>query len=341
MTATIDFDQLQQTDNPEALLKAFDHLESGAEPAATEPKTDVPPTEPPAADPKTNSEPEGTQTQQGNQAGQQTELEPQGVATKDGKHVIPYTVLKSERERAIRAEQLLEEAQQRLAEIQAAGNQGTKPGESVRTEPQNFASDLSPEDLELLKEDFPTVFKAIQAAEAKFQLLESKLQPVENSVRQSEAERAQSETEMVQDAIDAIPKLSHIQATDAAAFNLAIQFDATLREQPAWAGKPISERFQKATEMVEAALGEIKVPGQEPPTAQKTPEQLKAEALATAANATKTNRTNVPNSLSEAPAGTPAAQDEREAADQMSALQLAEKFSAMTPDQMDAYFRTL
>ncbi len=339
MTAVIDLENLE-TDNPEALLQAFASLESGDEPSSSDPKTDA---TPPAAATETqpNNEPEGTTTQQGSEAGQQTELEPQGVATKDGKHVIPYTVLKSERERAIRAEQLLEEAQQRLAEIQAAGNQGTKPGESVRTEPQNFASDLSPEDLELLKEDFPTVFKAIQAAEAKFQLLESKLQPVENSVRQSEAERAQSETEMVQDAIDAIPKLSHIQATDAAAFNLAIQFDATLREQPAWAGKPISERFQKATEMVEAALGEIKVPGQEPPTAQKTPEQLKAEALATAANATKTNRTNVPNSLSEAPAGTPAAQDEREAADQMSALQLAEKFSSMTPDQMDAYFRTL
>ena len=343
MTATIDFDQLQQTDNPEALLKAFDHLESGAEPATTEPKTDVPPTEPPAADPKTNSEPEGTQTQQGNQAGQQTDPEPQGIATKDGKHVIPYTVLKSERERAIRAEQMLQEAEARLAELQgqAAGNQGTKPGENVRTEPTSFASDLSPEDLELLKEDFPTVFKAIQAANAKFQQLESKLQPVESSVRQSEYERAQSATESVQEAIDSIPKLSHIQASNPEAFNLAVQFDATLREQPAWADKSLSERFQKATEMVEAALGEIKVPGTEPPPAQKTPEQLKAEALATAANATKTNRTNVPNSLSEAPAGTPAAQDEREAADQMTALQLAEKFSAMTPDQMDAYFRTL
>lgn len=341
MTAVFDIENLQ-TDNPEALLEAFTHLENGAEPKPAEPKTETPPTETPPADGAIKNEPEGTTTQQGNQAGQQDDPEPQGVATKDGKHVIPYTVLKGERERAIRAEQLLQEAQQRLAELQTqpAGNQGAKPGESARTEPNSFASDLSPEDLELLKEDFPTVYKAIKAAEAQFQLLESKLQPVENSVRQAEAERVKSVTESVQDAIDSIPKLSHIQATDPEAFNLAVQFDAALRDQPAWTGKSFAERFQKATEMVEAAIGEIKVPGQVPP-AQKTPEQLKAEALQAAAKAAKTNRTNVPTSLSEAPAGIPAAQDERQAADEMSPLQLAEKFASMTPDQMDAYFRTL
>ena len=339
MTAVFDIENLQ-TDNPEALLQAFDHLESGDEPK-TEAKTETPPTES-TAEPDNKNDPASTNTQQSNQAGQQDDAEPQGVATKDGKHVIPYTVLKSERERAIRAEQMLQEAQARLAELQnQAGNQGTKNGEPVRTEPSSFANDLSPEDLELLKEDFPTVYKAIKAAEAQFQLLESKLNPVESSVRQAEAERAQSATESVQDAIDSIPKLAHIQATNQAAFELATQFDATLRNTAEWADKPLSERFQKVTEMVEAALGNINVPDTEQPPAQKTPEQLKAEAMATAAKAAKTNRTNVPTSLSEAPAGTPAAQDEREAADQMSALQLAEKFSAMTPDQMDAYFRTL
>ncbi len=341
MTAVIDLENLE-TDNPEALLQAFNGLESGGEPAAAPEKTETPPTET-ATDPKPNDNPEGTKPQQDNPADPPNDAEPQGVATKNGSHIIPYSVLKSERERATRAEQLLQETQARLAEIQAqsTGTPGAKPGESARTEPNSFASDLSPEDLELLKEDFPTVYKAIKAAEAQFQLLESKLQPVENSVRQAEAERVKSVTESVQDAIDSIPKLSHIQATDPEAFNLAVQFDAALRDQPAWAGKSFAERFQKATEMVEAAIGEIKVPGQEPPPAQKTPEQLKAEALQAAAKAAKTNRTNVPTSLSEAPAGIPAAQDERQAADEMSPLQLAEKFASMTPDQMDAYFRTL
>lgn len=341
-TAVIDLDNLQ-TDDPAALLEAFNGLESGSEPVAT-PEDKTATAAPAATETKTDNEPPST-TQQDNLAGQSPDSEPRGVATKHGDHIIPYSVLKTERERASRAEQMLRELEERNADlqrqIQSGNNPGTKPGDNARTEPTSFASDLSPEDMETLKEDFPTVFKAIQAAEAKFQQLETKLQPVESSVRQSEVERAQSVADSVQEAIDSIPKLSHIQATNPEAFNLAVQFDATLRDQATWADKPLSERFQKAVEMVEAALGDIKVPGTEPPRAQKTPEQLKAEAMATAAKATKTNRTDVPNSLSEAPAGIPAAQDEREAAENMTPLQLAEKFSSMSPDQMDAYFRTL
>jgi hypothetical protein len=345
MTAVIDLDQLQ-TDNPEALLKAFDSLESGAEPSNNEPpKEATPPTETPAnSEPQPNSEPAGTNQPPQNNSESQDGADAQGVLNQDGKHVIPFSVLKSTRERAYRAEEMLRDAQQKLADLEQQarqGSQGAKPGESARTETNSFASDLSPEDLEALKEDFPTVYKAIQAAEAKFQHLESKLQPVENSVRQVENERAQSVADTVQGAIDSIPKLSHIQANDPAAFDLAIQFDATLRNQAAWADKSYAERFTKVTEMVEAALGEINVPGMGAPTTQKTPEQLKAEAQAIAAKATKSNGTHVPNSLGEAPAGTPAAQDEREAAENLSPLQLAEKFNSMSPDQMDAYFRSL
>jgi hypothetical protein len=112
-----------------------------------------------------------------------------------------------------------------------------------------------------------------------------------------------------------------------------------LRTQPAWAGKSLSERFAKVTEMVEAALGPIDLPGAKP--ASQSAEDLKAAAKAKADAAAKASRTNVPTSLSEFPVGQHAAQDEREAAESMTALQLAEKFSSMTPDQMDAYFRNL
>ena len=345
MTANnIDLSNLQ---DHEDLYAAFEQLEKGAEPTAQ--PTETPPTDPAPVDtPKTDTEPPTTTQPQGTSsqedpAGQ--DPEPQGVATKNGSHIIPYSVLKSERERATRAEQMLQEVNSQLAALQQQGqpgSQGANNGERARTAPTNLVSDLSEEDLAALKEDFPTVFKALQIADEKFQQLESKLNPVENSVRQAEAERAQSVTESVQDAIDSIPKLAHIQASDQAAFELAIQFDATLRESPAWADKPLSERFQKATEMVEAALGTIAVPGAAKPSApQLSPEEAKKAALAKASEAAKATKAQVPVSLSEAPAGVPAATDEQEAAEQMSSLQLAEKFSAMTPDQMEAYFQSL
>ena len=333
----MEFD-LNATD-PEALAKIFDQIENGEDQLS---KTNDQSEAKEASQAKT--EPEAQGQQQAEQGQQQEEREPDGVATKDGKHVIPYSVLKSERDRAARAEQIAREAQERLEALQAqlaAGSQGANNGESARTNQQQPAvSDLSTEDLQTLQEDFPTVYKAVMASMAAAKALEAKLAPVEESVRNAEADQARSAQETVQDAIDSVPKLAHIQANNAEAFELAKQFDATLRSQSAWADKPLSERFSKVMEMVESTIGPIEVPGSQKATSQNVGD-LKKAAMAKAEQVAKSNRSNVPTSLSEFPAGQHAAQDEQEAAEQMTALQLAEKFSTMTPDQMDAYFRNL
>ena len=333
----MEFD-LNATD-PEALAEIFAKLENGEDPLS---KTNDQGEAKEANQAKT--EPEAQGQQQAEHGQQQEEREPDGVATKDGKHVIPYSVLKSERDRAARAEQIAREAQERLEALQAqlaAGSQGANNGESARTNQQQpTVSDLSTEDLQTLQEDFPTVYKAVMASMAAAKALEAKLAPVEESVRNAEADQARSAQETVQDAIDSVPKLAHIQANNAEAFELAKQFDATLRTQSAWADKPLSERFSKVMEMVESTIGPIEVPGSQKATSQNVGD-LKKAAMAKAEQVAKSNRSNVPTSLSEFPAGQHAAQDEQEAAEQMTALQLAEKFSTMTPDQMDAYFRNL
>lgn len=338
----IELDLNNLSDNPEDLQKVFEQLEAGGEPTAAAPKEPEPaPKEPEKA--QSNDDPANKEPQKAEQGLSDNEDDAAGVATKDGKHVIPYSVLKSERDRASRAEQIAREAQERVAALEAqlkAGNQGANNGEGARTDPQQpTASDLSAEDLEALKEDFPTVYKAVMASMAAAKALETKLQPVEESVRSAEAERERSATETVQDAIDSVPKLAHIQATNKDAFELAKQFDATLRTQSAWASKPLSERFSKVAEMVESAIGPIDLPGSK--QASPSAEDLAKAAKAKAAQDAKASRTNVPTSLSEFPAGQHAAQDEREAAEQLTHQQLAEKFAGMNADQMDAYFRSL
>ena len=332
----MEFD-LNATD-PEALAEIFAKLENGEDPLS---KTNDQGEAKEANQAKT--EPEAQGQQQAEHGQQQEEREPDGVATKDGKHVIPYSVLKSERDRAARAEQIAREAQERLEALQAqlaAGSQGANNGESARTNQQQpTVSDLSTEDLQTLQEDFPTVYKAVMASMAAAKALETKLQPVEESVRSTEAERERSATEAVQDAIDSVPKLAHIQATNKDAFELAKQFDATLRTQSAWASKPLTERFAKVAEMVESAIGPIDLPGSK--KASPSAEDLAKAAKAKAEQDAKASRTNVPTSLSEFPAGQHAAQDEREAAEQLTHQQLAEKFAGMNADQMDAYFRSL
>lgn len=338
----IELDLNNLSDNPEDLQKVFEQLEAGGEPTAAAPKEPEPaPKEPEKA--QSNDDPANKEPQKAEQGLSDNEDDAAGVATKDGKHVIPYSVLKSERDRASRAEQIAREAQERVAALEAqlkAGNQGANNGEGARTDQQQpTASDLSAEDLEALKEDFPTVYKAVMASMAAAKALETKLQPVEESVRSTEAERERSATEAVQDAIDSVPKLAHIQATNKDAFELAKQFDATLRTQSAWASKPLTERFAKVAEMVESAIGPIDLPGSK--KASPSAEDLAKAAKAKAEQDAKASRTNVPTSLSEFPAGQHAAQDEREAAEQLTHQQLAEKFAGMNADQMDAYFRSL
>lgn len=331
-----DFDLENLGTDPESLAKAFAALEAGDTPAPSDPTP-----EPQAESASSNKvEPEGKTQQQDGLA----DAEPEGVATKDGKRVIPYAVLKSERERASKAEQAAEDMRKRVAELEAmaqAASQGAKQGESARTEPAvPAASDLSPEDLEALKEDFPTVYKAVMASMAAAKALEAKLAPVEETVNEARADQARTAQDTVQDAIDSIPKLAHIQANNPEAFELAKQFDATLRSQSKWANASLSDRFEKVTQMVEAALGEIETPGQAKP-AQMSAEDLKKAAAAKAAAATKANRSAVPTSLSEFPVGESAAIDERASAESMTHMQLSEHLSKMTPDQMDAYFQSL
>lgn len=332
------------TATPEQLQELFNQVENGETPEPTK-------VEPAQA--ATTGDPAPANTQQGTNDNQQqatasteqapaangAEKDAEGVATKDGKHIIPFSVLKSERDRAARAETMLLEAQQQLANLQqqaSASQTGANNGEGARTTPAvEMPSD---QDLAELKEDFPSVYKAFTAVLAKTNAVADQLKPVEQSVRSAEADAERQTRTSVQDAIDATPKLAHIQATDAKAFELAKQFDAVLRSQDEWSDKSLSERFAKVVEMVEASRGPINLPSKSsPPSA----EELKAQAQAAAAAAARKANTAAPTSLSEFPAGQAPATSEKEAAQNMTHQQLAEKFAAMTPEQMDAWVRSL
>jgi len=271
--------------------------------------------------------------------------EPEGVLARDGKNIIPYSVLKSERERATAAERQLNEVLERVKELEGkvaqAEHTGAKDddGESARTTPPTTQdADISAEDLEFLEEEFPTVAKAIKAAMKRAEALEAKLQPVQERLQNDEETARQQRAMTVQEAIDATPKLAHIQASDPELFAIAQQFDNVLRNQAAWADKPLAERFAKVVDMVEAANGPIAVTGHTP-EAKNDPAQLR-EAAAKAA-AAQAKKAAVPTSLSQFPAGQPVASDEAQALDQMSHADIAAKLMRMTPEQQMEFLANL
>ena len=332
------FDLDMNATDPEALAGIFNQIESGELP--NDPPVETPPE--PQAEAPVRKEPDAVVVPAAVKEGQ-ADPEPEGVATKDGKHVIPYSVLQGVRDRAARAEQLAKDAADRIAELEAqvkSGNQEANQGDHARTNPPTTdADELSTDDLEALKEDFPTVYKAIMSAQATARALEARLNPVVDTIQQGVDARARTEQEVVQDAIDSVPKMAHIQASDPATWKLAKDLDAALRTQDHWQGKPLSERFAKVIELVEMSSGAIKlaVPPPPPPTTEET----RKAAQALAAKGAKASRTDVPTSLSDFPSGLPAATDEAEAATSMTAQQLADKFTAMSPEAMDAYLQSL
>lgn len=336
----IEIDLNSIPDTPEAALALLAQIEAGGEPVAAAPTAATPAVEAVQAE----SEPvEKTQTPT-----EPTEAEAAGVATKDGKHVIPYSVLQSEREQKVRANTLLQEMTQRVTALEQslqAAAKGANTGAAPRAA-EAVAADataMSDADLEALREDFPTVYKALKATMAHAAVLEAQVRE-QASFRQEVEGASQRDVEMtVQEAIDSVPKLAHLQASDPQTFALAQQFDDTLKNTPAWASKPMADRFAKVIEMVESTNGAIDLPGSKSKQSPPAPnaEDLKKQAQAVAAAATKAAKTNVPTSLSEFPVGEPAAQTETEALENMTHAQLAEKLGRMTPAQQEAYFATL
>src|SRR5206468_235191 len=107
-------------------------------------------------------------------------------------------------------------------------------------------------------------------------------------------------------------KLAHIQAEGGEAWQTALQYDAMLRQQPRWANKPMSERFQKVVTLVEADIGAINVPSrQQEPVLDAAALARAAEAKAKAAVAS-----TPPKSLSDLRAGDAPHVDELSALEQ-------------------------
>ena len=89
----LELDLNNLSDNPEDLVKVFEQLEAGDTPKA------APPDPEPSKDEPAKATQQDQDEQKAGQGQSEPEGEPQGIATKDGKHVIPYSVLKSERDR--------------------------------------------------------------------------------------------------------------------------------------------------------------------------------------------------------------------------------------------------
>lgn len=186
-----------------------------------------------------------------------------GVATRDGKHVIPYAVLESAREKARRTEAAEAEAQ-RLREQMEAMQAQLQEHQAAGTAPVDDVPLHSEEEIARAAADFPELAATMRNSNALAQRLAALQQRVATAPA---APAATPGVDPIQDAIDQHPLLARWQAKGGGVWGDCVELDKALRADPAWASRPMSERFAEVQRRIAADLG-VDVP---PPAANPTP----------------------------------------------------------------------
>lgn len=184
------------------------------------------------------------------------------ILSADGKHQIPYSVLRRERDarRSMEAENAA--LQKQLEDLKQQ-----KPGEA---NPTLSIPELDPEDpdLKALEEEFPEIAKLNKAARAENQRLRQELETTRSKVNEMVGEwekekekKQQAEVEEVNSVIDANPVLRYLRAEgDEKLWNAAVEIDQRLQQSPVWAGKSMAERFEKVVERLQEDFGPVELP---------------------------------------------------------------------------------
>ena len=285
-------------------------------------------TEPPKAEEQAQAEQQAEEQQGAPTDAPPTEekTETPKVLAKDGVHTIPYSVVEGLRNRVA-------ELSQRIADVEAA------KAANVQAPQHEDIPQLSEEDMELLREEFPDVVKRMEAMDAKI----ARLNELETKVVEHERKEKLTAAQQAQDAIDSIPKLAHIQENDARLFAKACEFDKQLQTDPDMAALPLADRFAKALAAVEALYGEITIPDEAAGAEAPGPATQTPPATSTAKSSNgkqnkvqQATKTALPNTLSDLPTGSPPVHDPLAALASLSTQSQLGHFIGKTPDEIHA-----
>ena len=285
-----------------------------------------------------NTEPTGEPVEDEKPETTESSTEAQGeeeapILSADGKHAIPYTVLKQEREARRAAAEHAAELQRELEALKQAKQEG------IATPTETY--DPNDPEIQALESEFPEIARANRAARAEIERLRQEMQArdarIEMMVNQWDKEqqaRERAEMDEIQAAIDANPTLRFLQSEEAdpRMWQAAVVIDKELQNRPAWANKPIAERFAKVVERLEEDFGPVSVPGKyvaRKPASAK-PVQAKTEE--------KEDLTI--NTLSDIRGGSSPESDDLNLSS-ASALDIQSMLQRMTPKQQDEWLSRL
>ena len=266
-------------------------------------------------------------------AGKTDEPEADVILLKDGKRAIPYNVLDNTRKEVSTLRGELTEKEQQIAELQAQldgvkdDGTGSKNAAQEAIDSGNLPTNEDGSlDIEALRADYEDeVVDILVAMEKRANDANNAVQELSKRVDEiaSKDEEAQAQTaaEASQAAIDSIPALAEVQSEGGSRWKAAITIDDELRNDPAWAGKPMSERFAEVARQLGLPVTDAE----------------NGDIDAGVKKAMQNAKPNTPRSISDLEGGEQIGQDEFERLDNLSAIEFASAFEKMTPEKQQLY----
>lgn len=174
-----------------------------------------------------------------------------GVLTKDGKHIIPYSRLQGERERASldrqRAEDLAAKNEELIKQVE-----DLKAGRTAAVEGAAY----TPEQLEELERDFPQLAPLLRTVEhLQKQSASAPQTPQTRTDARQVAEQEADAANALDVAIAPRPLLSKYRETGGVVWDRAVEIDTQLMADPAFNTLSMTDRFAKVEERLAAELG--------------------------------------------------------------------------------------
>jgi hypothetical protein len=250
---------------------------------------------------------------QASEAGSDTE---KVILSKDGKHQIPYEVLEAER---AQKQQLAAENARLKAEV-AEREKLQKVLEKHGIDPNADPDKLDVAEIEQLAQDYPELGKVLTGIATRLNAIsQPQAAPAPQSIAPND----------VQAALQAVPELKGWMENDQDRATFAISVDDRLKADPAWADKPLTERFAEVTRRTKAAFGDVIEPAKQAPKPAAKPDTKGVEV-----------RDRIPAS----PTDLGQSVQHESKSDKYGAMtqeQLMAEMSGMTPAQIDALLAEL